>query len=519
MDLTRAVAGPHPGGVALDDLGLADPAREQQARRRVAQEHLQRPALGDLGVAALLVGHRAPRARTPREEQRQRRRQRGGEPALALRDAAEDAPGAGELGGVLLLGDVHEPEAEQLDRPPAGGAEGHERAALADELLHGHGTLRGEPAGVLVVDGAFLAPLVELAAADGGNDQDIDEVAEPSRPQHLVAHGDVGDLDGVQDPACPALVHVAAPRRVEADPRQAAEDVGTFLLGGHRPGKEQPGGVALGQEGHPLAGGEALGNARPGIGAVHRPRALGGAGQPRVAVEVPQRPGVPDALQLHSGGERLHDLDAAHAQEQRQRPAGDVVGRLALGVALHLEEVLDVCAVGLVATDHQGAGRVAAAVGDDRFGALVDLDAAVQEHVHQALHRGRVAVVGGDQPRPRGSRRALVYHPLGDLQGVAQPGLRLAGEAAQQRATEGQLVVDDVAQPPPAARPGVGEAVGGDVLAEAAGGGETLLGQEHRRGDAHRGRLGEQPDDVVAHGNVAVAAVPPHVVRDAGRDP
>ena len=71
---------------------------------------------------------------------------------------------------------------------------------------------------------------------------------------------------------------------------------------------------------------------------------------------------------------------------------------------------------------------------------------------------------------------------------------------------------------PPATRPGVGKLVRGDVVVEAGRRHELGARQEHRRRDAHRGRFREQADDVVSHRDVAVAAVPPHVVRNARGD-
>ena len=65
---------------------------------------------------------------------------------------------------------------------------------------------------------------------------------------------------------------------------------------------------------------------------------------------------------------------------------------------------------------------------------------------------------------------------------------------------------------------GSGKRFEGGVVAQPARRRELVEGQEDRRGQVRGGRLGEQADDVVAHRHVAVAAVPPHVVGDAGGD-
>ena len=214
----------------------------------------------------------------------------------------------------------------------------------------------------------------------------------------------------------------------------------------------------------------------------------------------------------------MDHLDAANAQEKGKRPARHVVGGWALGVPLNLQQVLDMGTVGLVATYDEGPGGVGPAVRRQWLGGLVDLDTASQQHIDQSPGGGGVAVIAGDQPGPRRRLLSPLDHPRGDLEAVSEPILRLACEARQQRTAEGKLVIDDVAKPPPPARPGVGESVGGGVAAKAAGTGELVSGQEDRRGDPDRGALREQADDVVPHGDIAIAAVPPHVVGDTGGD-
>src|SRR5690606_12501374 len=77
---------------------------------------------------------------------------------------------------------------------------------------------------------------------------------------------------------------------------------------------------------------------------------------------------------------------------------------------------------------------------------------------------------------------------------------------------------DDVAQPPPAARPGIDELIGWLIAVATKRILETIGTLKDGRGDLGRGGLGENPDDVVPAGDAAVSAVPPVVVGDAGRD-
>ena len=215
-------------------------------------------------------------------------------------------------------------------------------------------------------------------------------------------------------------------------------------------------------------------------------------------------------------------LDAPQAEQDRQRPTGHVVGRSARRIALDLEQVLRVLPIGLVALHDQRPRRIAAAVGLEVRRRGVHLDAAAIQDVHQASQATLVGVIHRQEPGARrgrlaGSTRGL-HGALGGRDGVVHIGLAITNEAAEQRLAEAQLVTDDVGQAPPATGPWIGELVRRLIARQVAGGAQLARRQEDRRGDVHRRGLGQEPDDVVAHGHVAVAAVPPHVVGHAGRD-
>ena len=107
-----------------------------------------------------------------------------------------------------------------------------------------------------------------------------------------------------------------------------------------------------------------------------------------------------------------------HAEEDRERPARHVVGRLALGVALHLEEVFYVRAIRLLSQDHDRTRRPAATVRRDLSLGHVHLNTATDEGVGEALHSEGVTVCRGQDPGERGLLRALFERALGGLEGV-----------------------------------------------------------------------------------------------------
>ena len=169
-----------------------------------------------------------------------------------------------------------------------------------------------------------------------------------------------------------------------------------------------------------------------------------------------------------------------NAEQERERPSSHVVGRVAHGVALHLEQVLDVGSVGLAARDHDRSGGPGAVVSSDLLIGDRELDAGANEDVRQARDGPGVAVVGGQDPGPRDPFAALVDGAPGRIRRVLQPQWRLAREAREQGAAEGQFVAHDVADAPPPSGPGVGETIRGSVGTEPTGSRELGDGQEDR---------------------------------------
>ncbi len=127
------------------------------------------------------------------------------------------------------------------------------------------------------------------------------------------------------------------------------------------------------------------------------------------------------ASELNVRGQLRHHLNAADPQEVGQGPARHVVRRIALRVALDVEQVLHVRAVGLIAPDDEGAGGVGAAIGGDLALRDANFHPGLEQDVHEAPDSARVTVVGGDEPGAGTSLRAGGDGALGGLQGVAQP--------------------------------------------------------------------------------------------------
>ena len=224
MHAALAVFRPHPAGAALDHLGLSDPARKKDACGRIGKKHLHRWLVGVLLILTLLVRHGPPPAGTGREEQTDGGLQPCGQRVVSRRDPPKHASRAGEIARVGFGGNVLERDPKQIDRPHRRGAQGDERTARPHELLDGDRAFGGQPAGVGGGYGAFGAPAVQLLRPDSGNHEHVEKVPELSGPQHLVADGRVGKLEGIQDVSHPSLVHVAAPRGVDTDPGQLAKD-------------------------------------------------------------------------------------------------------------------------------------------------------------------------------------------------------------------------------------------------------------------------------------------------------
>ena len=132
----------------------------------------------------------------------------------------------------------------------------------------------------------------------------------------------------------------------------------------------------------------------------------------------------------------------------------------------------------------------------------MDFDAADLEDIEHFQH-GRIIVLdGGDDEGVRLALldrldRILVHPP-----GVEEEFLLVEGGRPQQAERQRQLVVDDVPQPPPAARPGVGEL-------------DPFLGVGRRdlrrfdvdgRGQPDRGHFAQQAENVVEPGRVVAGA-------------
>ena len=342
--------------------------------------------------------------------------------------------------------------------------------------------------------------MLEFVGGVAREDERVEEARELAGADLLVAHGHVGHAEALEDPAHPALVGIAGPGRIQANARQLARDervVAALARGDEveRRRTELDGSALL----QPREG------APPALAVERRERVRRGARGRLLARELAE-------LCL------AHALDHAHAEELGQRPAGYVIGLLDARVLLHVEEILGVHRVGLSHVDPSRAGRIRAPVELDRLLAQVEFDARRRQHVAQALGPAAILVVARDQPAARAEILSAVQRALRSLQHVRKPSRTLARQAPEQRLREAHFIADDVGEPPPATRPRLGEAIRGHVLLQSIRRRELAPRQKHRRREPARGRFRQQPDHVVPHRHVAVAAVPPHVEHPTPRN-
>ncbi len=247
---------------------------------------------------------------------------------------------------------------------------------------------------------------------------------------------------------------------------------------------------------------------------------------------------VADRVLLHAA-DRLHGRDLAnltrrhhvhrihaHAHELGHRVGGHVVrpDRRAVAVARVgvvgvvglAEEVADQPHLGLRHRDDVAAGCVDHAVrSGERLVGHADLDALNEQLSGKLRRRQRVVLRHRDDVGGRLSLGASLGLPLRLEVGVPEHRLAVSRREVERGPRRRLLALEDVAQPPPAARPRVGEVglrlVGGQVAHAAL---ELVGVDEHRRRQLCAGRFGQHPGDVVERRYPVEAEVaPPGVLR------
>ena len=101
----------------------------------------------------------------------------------------------------------------------------------------------------------------------------------------------------------------------------------------------------------------------------------------------------------------------------------------------------------------------------------------------------RIEFVRRDDERKRSALGAEIDLALCHAIEVAHEVVAVAGGGADEPACGGQVVVDDVAELPVAARPGVGKCRRRLVIGKAAAAAELIGGDRDRRGDANARRF------------------------------
>ena len=228
--------------------------------------------------------------------------------------------------------------------------------------------------------------------------------------------------------------------------------------------------------------------------------------QARAAALDPPRLERPLAERLERRVEGRGHGQRVDAQEQRQRVRGDVVGRLRrsarvlaqVRVALPLEQRLGEAARRLLHPHDQRPGRVARPVRGERRPRALDLDLARAQHLDEPPQRRGVALLLRDHERVGlAPRRGAPVHP----ERRAQPVLAVLRRVLQDRERGLQLGVDDVGEPPGAARPGSGEVRGSAARVVLRAAALELLGLElQRRRDPRRGGLRQDAHAAVGVG-------------------
>ena len=144
---------------------------------------------------------------------------------------------------------------------------------------------------------------------------------------------------------------------------------------------------------------------------------------------------------FHQGLQRFVDHGRLDAHGQGQRPAGHVVRQFGLGlevfadvgIALFFKDVLDEGAVGLGQGYDIGPFVEQAVADPDRVGELEYPDIGLEQHLDEALGRGRVVLLARDDVGVRRFARAAGDVFAGDLEGVEQQLVFLARRQGQDR--------------------------------------------------------------------------------------
>ena len=222
------------------------------------------------------------------------------------------------------------------------------------------------------------------------------------------------------------------------------------------------------------------------------------------------------------GFERFLDLDAGDAHLEGQGPGRVVVGRDGrpagvlphVGVLLFLEQGPGVGLVGLSRLDHERAGAVKSAPGDEVGPGLMDLDAARFQDLEHLERRRIVPLKGRDDESVGLTLVDLLDGVLVHLVKIEEEVFLVQAGRLDHALRQDELVVDDVAEPPPAARPGVDEVHPFFVVAIR----DLVRFDVDRGGGPDRGGFAEDADDIVEPGRVVAGADPPGRVGAAVDD-
>jgi hypothetical protein len=127
---------------------------------------------------------------------------------------------------------------------------------------------------------------------------------------------------------------------------------------------------------------------------------------------------------------------------------------------LDIEQVLDMHGVRLRNSDHDAARGISAPIRAQLFFTALKLDSGLQQHIAQSFHSPLVLVVGRDDPTLNAHCLGARQGALGSIECPSEEQLRFPLQAAEQRTRKAHLVIDDVADTPPTARPRIREAIG-----------------------------------------------------------
>ena len=182
-----------------------------------------------------------------------------------------------------------------------------------------------------------------------------------------------------------------------------------------------------------------------------------------------------------------------------------------IGIQRAAQQIHDHAHLGLGQRNHIGSGGVFGLAGLEFLRRLANLNPLIQQDIQQAPQRALIKLIGRDQEglflavrASLGLAQSLLGHIKQDLRTVF-------GHSVQHCVGRAILALDDIAQPPPAAGPGMGEM---NLLAIEGGGfivvALQLLGMNvEGGGQLGVGAFAEHTGDVVAVGNPVVAIVPP----------